>query len=124
MNAPPSNETRAAPRHKGTARNAKPNANQTGHSSSKVARGLPRQVPLALAYRIAAEANQIEAELRDRECRCPGRAYVAHAWNLGTHKDGCRAGYAWLSVDDVRAILQALPRRKLGALSLAIGGAS
>lgn len=68
-------------------------------------------VSLAVAYRVAAEANLIEAERRDRECRCPGRAYVTHAWDLGSHKDGCRAGYAWLSVDEARAILQRLPRR-------------
>jgi hypothetical protein len=71
-----------------------------------------------VAYRIAAEANRIEAEIRDRECRCPGRAYVGHAWDLASHKDGCRAGYAWLSIDDARVILQRLPRRELAALSL------
>lgn len=74
------------------------------------------QVPLALAVRVAAEANQLEAEIRDRECRCPGRAYVAHAWDLASHKTGCRAGYAWTSVDEVRAVLQTLSRRQLADL--------
>lgn len=55
---------------------------------------------------VCAEANRIEAERRDRECRCPGRNSVAHAWELGTHDDGCRCQYAWLSVDEVRSALQ------------------
>jgi hypothetical protein len=117
MYAPP-NETRAAP---GTeaARRDQPLAKATDRRSRST---ISAVVPLAVAYRVAAEANRIEAELRDRECSCPGRAYVAHAWDLGSHKDGCRAGYAWLTVDETRAVLQRLPRRKLAALSLALGG--
>lgn len=116
------NEPRGAPRP-GTPRHDQHPAKDTdSRSRATVAHGVLPLVPVALAVRVAAEANRIDAERRDRECRCPGRAYVSHAWDLGSHKDGCSAGYAWLSADEARAVLQALPRRKLAALSLAIGG--
>lgn len=67
-------------------------------------RKVPR-IDEATVYAVCTAANRLEAERRDRECRCPGRAYVPHAWDLDTHLDGCRAGYAWLSVDECRSAL-------------------
>lgn len=123
MDAPP-NKSEGGPPAQGAAHSDRAETNRADPPSAfKVARTIPPHVPLALAVRVAAEVNQIEAEIRDAECRCPGRAFVAHAWDLGRHEDGCRAGFAWLSVDEARAALQALPRRQLAALSLAIGAA-
>lgn len=123
MNAPPEKNA-GDPSAQGITRNAAPDTNQAGHSASNVSRGRRSLVTEPMAVRVTAEANRIEAEIRDRACRCPGRAYVAHAWDLGSHKAGCRAGYAWLSVDEMLAVLRRMPRRKLAALSLAIGRAS
>lgn len=120
MNAPPGKNERAPAAHGSALRDQHP-AKATDPRSRSTIQDV---VSLAMAYRITAEANRIEARKRDEECRCPGRAYVAHAWDLGSHKDGCRAAYAWLSVDEVRAALQRFPRRKLAALSLALGGAA
>ena len=123
MNAPPHDE--GGPSAQGAAPSDRAETNRADPLSPlKVALTMSVHVPLPLAVCVAAEANQIEAELRDRECRCPGRAYVAHAWDLDNHKDGCRAGYAWLSVNEADAMLQRLPRRQLAALSLVLGGAA
>jgi hypothetical protein len=115
----PGNELRADPGTGSTLQDQAPGKVTDPRSHATVA-----LVPVSMAIRVAAEANRIDAERRDRECHCPGRAYVVHAWDLGTHKTGCRSGDAWLSVDEARAVLQTLPRHMLAALSRAIGGAA
>lgn len=115
------NESRAAP-GTGSALRDQADTNRTDPRSRPT---IPASVLLTVVYRVAARANQIEAEQRDRECHCPGRAFVAHAWEIGSHKDECRAGYAWVSVDDAAHFLRRrVSRSKIAALSLAIGGAT
>lgn len=98
----PANATRAAP-GTGTARHVQAAAKQTG---ALTAATVPDRVP-SLAE-LTAECNRMLAEERDRECRCPGRAYVTHAWDLDAHRGECPAGYAWMSAAEVADALDGL----------------
>jgi hypothetical protein len=79
--------------------------------AAKAARRTARaHVDPDIVYTVCAEVNRVLSERRERECRCPGRADVVSSWDLEVHDEGCLAGYAFLSVDDVRSALQQLAR--------------
>lgn len=67
---------------------------------------VPDRVP-TLAE-VTVECNRLLAEKRDRECRCPGRAFVPHAWHLDAHREECPAGYAWMSAAEAAEALDRL----------------
>jgi hypothetical protein len=58
----------------------------------------------AMAY----QANALERIARNDECKCPGRADVAFAWELKGHDEGCRCLRAWVSVDTARRAIKTL----------------
>ncbi len=76
------------------------------------------RLPAADLVRVMwAEAILLSAAQRDAGCRCPGRAYVLHAWDLGEHLAGCPAGDPWPTPDDVIDVLSRLRPRTLARLA-------
>jgi hypothetical protein len=76
------------------------------------------RLPAADLVRVMwAEAIRLSAAQRDAGCRCPGRAYVPHAWELGEHLAGCPAGEPWPTPDDVIDVLSRLRPRTLARLA-------